>query len=431
MNQGLTMSVVKAVLLGCLVVVPSTTCRADFEAIKGWSGHLFPSYIIATAAMKPPEKSEKDNGSGIVVLGDQRGLLGVAFSATDDDQKVIVTISCDAIMEPSVFSATLAEKGKTYILYPKIKYKYDDLAKRSQTGPITVTYIVQVGDDDPEEKAETITLRSINDCPYSIATNGKWQSVRFMFAAYVNEQHPFVDNVLREALDTRVVDAFMGYQGKDATSVYRQVYAVWHALSLRDVRYSSITTTVAKSETVGSQHVRMIDESINNGQANCLDGSVLMASLLRKINIEPLLVHVPGHCYLAFFLDEEGKELVALETTMIGGTIEGDAKKVPGLENIVDDDFRSENSWKTFAAAIATGTANLKKFDKNFKDENDHNYALISVAAARNSGILPIAFQSNQQFVEVATDDTTANADDADEKDDDDDDDDDDKNEKK
>ncbi len=32
--------------------------------------------------------------------------------------------------------------------------------------------------------------------------------VRFMFAAYVNEQHPFVEKVLREALDEGIVDSF-------------------------------------------------------------------------------------------------------------------------------------------------------------------------------------------------------------------------------
>ena len=167
---------------------------------------------------------------------------------------------------------------------------------------------------------------------------------------------------------------------------------MWHALSKRDVRYSSITTSVAESDTVGSQHVRLIEESINNGQANCVDGSVLLASLLRKIGVEPMLVMVPGHCYLAFSLDAEGKELAALETTMIGSAVEKDALKVDGLEGVVDEETQDENSWKTFKAAIATGVANLKKNGKNFKDPKKSDYQLISVVAAK-LGILPIGFQ--------------------------------------
>lgn len=398
---GWSRNAVALFLIRSLLVFPVATAFAEFDCEKGWNGHLFPSYIIATATLKPPENADDESEDEVEILGDANGLLGITMEADEDDQEVTLTIMCDPIMEPSVITCTLPEAGQKYVVRPKIKYKYDQLAKRTQTGPVTVTYKVE-GDDSEAEKTEILTLRSINDCPYSIAKDGKWTSVRFMFAAYVNEQHPFVDKVLREALDTRIVGSFAGYQRKNATDVYRQAYAIWHALSIRDVRYSSITKTVAMSDSVGSQHIRLIDESINNGQANCVDGSVLMASVLRKITIEPILVHVPGHCYLAFFLDDECKELTAIETTMIGSTMEGDAMKVQGLEEVVDEEWQAENSWKTFAAAIAKGTANLKKFSKEFADENNQKYKLISVAAARKNGILPIGFQSNQKFIEAS-----------------------------
>lgn len=399
MSFRLVAVAVRFLLLGTLLVVPAVSVYAEFETETGWNGHLFPSFIVATATMKAP----KNDDDGDDVIGDPLGLLGVSIDAEEDEQEVTVTISCDAIMEPSSITCTLPEAGETYIIRPKIKYKYDELAKRTQTGPITVTYEAEI-DEEVEEQAETVTLRSINDCPYSVAKDGTWTSVRFMFAAYVNEQHPFVDKVLREGLDTDIVDSFTGYQAKDKAEVYRQAYALWHALSKRNVRYSSITKSVAVSDTVGSQHIRLIDESINNAQANCVDGSVLLASLLRKIGVEPILVHVPGHCYLAFYLDEAGKELVGLETTMIGSSVDGDAVAVQGLEEIVDEDSQAENSWKTFTAAVARGTANLKKHDKEFKDPKNYNYAMISVAAARKAGILSIGFQSNQKFVEVPKD---------------------------
>ena len=165
-----------------------------------------------------------------------------------------------------------------------------------------------------------------------------------MFAAYVNEQHPFVDTVARESLDSNIVESFTGYQSGDPSEVYRQVYAVWHALSSRDLRYSNITTSVAQNRMVGSQHVRLIDQSINNAQANCVDGSVLMASLLRKIDIEPVLVLVPGHCYLAFALDDKGKVFVGLETTLLGASLDDAPKEIEGVEDVVDDTTREESS---------------------------------------------------------------------------------------
>ncbi len=369
--------------------------RAEFEAETGWNGHLFPSFIVATATVKLPAADDEEEDD---VLGDPKGLLGVTVEAGEDDQPIKVTITCDAVMEPSVFSGTLATKGESYTINPKIKYKFDQLAKRTQTGPVTVTFKVELGDDEAEEQTETLTLRSINDCPFWMTDEDGTTDLSFMFAAYVNEQHPFVDKLLREALNTEIVGSFTGYQSKNKAEVLRQVYSLWSALSARDVRYSNITTSAAETDTVGSQHVRLIDESINNGQANCVDGSVLMASLMRKVGIEPMLILVPGHCYLAFQLDREGKEISALETTLIGSSIEKAAIKVDVLEGVVGADSLDENSWKTFSAAIATGTANFKKDIDKFKDAKQHNYKVISVAGARKLGILPISFQSNQKL---------------------------------
>jgi hypothetical protein len=387
---------VAATVVGFILAAASRVLGADFETETGWNDQLFPSFIIATATLKLPEEAIEDRAEGEEVMGDTQGLLGVTIEAAEDDSPVTVTISCGTIMEPSIFKGTLEKSGTTYTIFPKIKYKYEVLAKRSQPGPVTVTYKVQVG-DEVEEKSETLTLRSINDCPFTLSEDGKPVDVCFMFAAYVNEQHPFVDKVLRESLDTKVVDSFTGYQSKEKAEVYRQVYAVWHALTQRDLKYSDITTSSAESDSVNSQHVRMIDESINNAQANCVDGSVLMASVLRKVGIEPVLIMVPGHCYLGFQLDAEGTEFAALETTLLGSSPD-EGVKIEGLGD-VPEEWESRKSWKSFTAALAIGTADLAKNAEKFKKHDDADYQIISVMAARKLGILPIAFQADREFV--------------------------------
>jgi hypothetical protein len=389
---------VLALVAGFVLAAATHAVGADFETETGWNDQLFPSFIIATATLKLPDEAVEDRDEDEEVLGDEQGLLGVTLEADEDDTPITVTISCGAIMEPSIFKGTLAKAGKTYTIFPKVKYKYDVLGKQSQPGPITVTYKVEIG-DEAEETSETLTLRSINDCPFMIVEEGQAVDVCFMFAAYVNEQHPFVDKLLRESLNTKIVDSFTGYQTKEKADVYRQVYAVWHALNQRDLKYSDITTSSAESDTVNSQHVRMIDESINNAQANCVDGSVLMASVLRKVGIEPVLVMVPGHCYLGFFLDPEGKEIVALETTLLGSNPDGDPVEIAGVDAVVGEEWESQKSWKTFTAALAIGTADLAKNAEKMKQGDDPDYQIISVVAARKLGILPISFQSDRPFV--------------------------------
>jgi hypothetical protein len=403
------------------ITIATLSCCADvataeFTPIAGWENQLFPSYLIATAAIRSAaaqenesddadesdddaESDEESDEATVEILGDRRGVLGVRVEAPSNDAEITVTITGNEIMEESTFGATLETEGTVYLIFPRIKYKYGALATNKQSVPVAVTFEVETDDEGAESQTEIVTLRSVNDCPFTIARgDGTFTDVSFTFAAYVNEQHPFVDKVLREALNSGIVDSFTGYQSRNAAEVYRQVYAIWNALSDRDVRYSNITTSAAESNTVSSQHVRLIDESINNAQANCVDGSVLLASLLRKIDIEPTLVFIPGHCYLAFYLDAEHKHLIGLETTLIGSTADGATAGLPGVSNVVDDDGRDANSWGTFCAAIAMGSKNLADNQKKFNDPADRNYQLIPIAAARRQGILPISFNSADRF---------------------------------
>jgi hypothetical protein len=401
----------RAAYLSCFVTATllltnvSAIAQDVYTPIAGWDHQLFPSYLVATATVRLPQQDEvdDDSDSDVDVLGDLQGVLGVELTSPGADTAVTVTVMANAILEESTFEGTLDEEGGVYRIFPRVRYKYDVLAKNKQSIPVEVTFSVELDGEELEMQTVTLTLRSVNDCPYAVVgADDEVKDISFMFAAYVNEQHPFVDKVLREALDEGVVDSFTGYQSGDPAEVYRQVYALWNALSARDVRYSNITTSAADNSAVSSQHVRLIDESINNGQANCVDGSVLLASLLRKIDIEPSLVYVPGHCYLAFYLDAEGTQLVGLETTLIGGAGDDDTRDLPNVEDVVSPEQREKDSWATFCAAVAMGNEDLAK-NKDTFNKDDADYQIVSIAAARKMGILPIAFDSASRFEAVST----------------------------
>ena len=49
-----------------------------------------------------------------------------------------------------------------------------------------------------------------------------------------------------------------------------------------------------------------------------MDGSVLLASLMKAININPILVRIPGHMFVGYYTDKSHKNMNFLETTMIG-----------------------------------------------------------------------------------------------------------------
>lgn len=69
------------------------------------------------------------------------------------------------------------------------------------------------------QRLKTISMRSINECPLGYVDDKmKFHDTGEFFAAYVNEEHPQIDKLLREALDTRLVNRFLGYQGDTSQS---------------------------------------------------------------------------------------------------------------------------------------------------------------------------------------------------------------------
>lgn len=403
--------------LAMTLFVGSVATAEDFTPLIAFDQQLFPSFIISTASMKsaPPEKGPEVDPATPVIVGDRDGLLGVKFVTSRKDTQIKVTITCDEVMEESHFSGKLSEHGKEYHIYPKIKYRFTKLAEVTQATPVSMTFRLQIGNEVDEQTA-TVMLRPIHDCPFLVKEGELVLNTSFTFAAYVNEQHPYLDKLLREALDIGIVDSFTGYQQGEA-EVVRQVYAIWDALVTRDVRYSSITATSVKAQMVVSQHVRMIEESLNNSQANCVDGSVLLASALRKIGIEPFLVIVPGHCYVGFYVDEQKENTLAIETTMLGDAYEEDEEydAMDLLEESVDEDERYDESWPSFSSAIVAGTGSLEEHGEKLASESEPEYMLIDIDAARDRGILPIAFRSKDKFVSNGLDTGDGDAEEEDE----------------
>ena len=191
-----------------------------------------------------------------------------------------------------------------------------------QAEPISVVANVEVDGKDLGQKVRTFSVRSINECLLGFNKQlpdgrTRYVSTRLFYAAYVNEENPLIDKVLREALNTRIVRRFLGYQGTPEM-VDKQVYALWYVLQKRNFKYSSVSYSSLSSNVVYAQRVRTFEDALNSSQINCVDGSVLFASLLRAINITPVLVQMPGHMFVGYYTDSAKKNLTFLETTMIG-----------------------------------------------------------------------------------------------------------------
>ena len=367
---------------------------------------LFPSAIISTATVdwngdeesaedKKTEDDPKLKKKDIPIYGDENGWLAVDLIGLPKGAQVVVEISVDGFLKPSKWKGKITKvtrEGEARI-FPKAVWDYDALLKVRQQRPVNVTFKVTVNGEELPEETDTYLMKSLNDCPFYVLWDDEgedFDDFSWIFAAYVNENHPWVDGILKEALESGLVSAFTGYQSEDPKEVMMQVFAIWNVLQRRGIKYSDVSSTTP-SKFVVSQTVRFLDDSIEATQANCVDGTVLMASILQKIGINSYLVMVPGHCFLAFDVgEEEEAKRIGLETTMLGENELKPVKDIPNLSQKAKlKEFQA--SYKTFSNAVKTGNAALKEHAEEFESEEDPNIQLISVSDARELGIMPIA----------------------------------------
>lgn len=303
------------VVLAAVVWLNGIPFRGGFEITDELGGNIFPSSILSVATTDAQVIVPSDS----MYVGNPKSCIAIRLRSGRSYTRVRVEVAETPFFSRSVSEFVLPRAHTNYLVYPDIIWNYEALRANGQAEPVSVAITAEVNGEDLGQKVRTFSVRSINECLLGYVTNGtKFHDTGIFFAAYVNEEHPMIDRLLREALDTRIVTRFLGYQAGSFEAVDNQVYALWNVLQKRNFRYSSVSNTSLSSNIVFSQRVRTFEDAVESSQINCVDGSVLFASLLRAINIVPILVRTPGHMFVGYYTDSAHKNMNFLETTMIG-----------------------------------------------------------------------------------------------------------------
>jgi hypothetical protein len=286
--------------------------RPMWTPIVEMGDELFPALALSLASLRVNKQSPTH-------VGDPAGFFGVRITCPTGSTRVRVTITIDGLSQESSLEATLPQPDQQYTVYPRIRFDVRALARTRESHPTTVVFAVSANGVNLGEETRTIQVRSVNDVPLAFRTpEGRTVDLKgALFAALVDENHPWIDTILSEALKDNAIQQFRGYQAPPQ-EVLHQVFAIWNVLQRHRVRYSSITQPSVQSQMVPSQHVRFLDESIRNSEANCVDGTILFASILYKLGLFPVLALKPGHMFLGFYVDQQKQHLAFLETTLIG-----------------------------------------------------------------------------------------------------------------
>ncbi|MBK8975482.1 MAG: DUF4011 domain-containing protein [Planctomycetes bacterium] len=195
----------------------------------------------------------------------------------------------------------------------------------------------------------------------------EWGGLRTLpelLAAFVLPNHPAIEGLLART-STRLAQAIgdgslLGYQARDPGRVRATVAAAYRALQDCELRYAN---PPASFESEG-QKVRLPDDVLRARLGTCLDLALLAAALLEQIGLNPLVVVVQGHAFVAVWLVDESfpecavvdgmrlrkrvdiGDVVAFEAT--GVTVDG----LPSFDDAVGAARRRLDDLDTFHCAI-------------------------------------------------------------------------------
>ena len=359
---------------------------SGFEITDDLGGNIFPSAILSVATTDAQVIEPSDS----FYIGNPKSCIAIRVKSRSAYSRVRIEVAETPFFSRSVSEFILEKPHREYTIYPAIIWNYEALKNNVQAEPVSVAVTVEMNGDDLGQRVRTFSVRSINECLLGYVTNGtKFHDTGIFFAAYVNEANPMIDQLLREALNTRIVNRFLGYQNAKADAVDKQVYALWNVLQKRKFRYSSVSNTSLSSNVVFSQRVRTFDDALESSQINCVDGSVLFASLLRAINIDPILVRTPGHMFVGYYTDSSHQDMNFLETTMIGDVDLDDFFPDEQLDSTMVGKSQNQMSLLTFEKSKQYAN---KKYKEN--EEGIHsgrlNYMFLEISKEVRRKIQPI-----------------------------------------
>jgi len=173
-----------------------------------------------------------------------------------------------------------------------------------------------------------------------------------------------------------------GYQSGDPNRAYLLASSLWSAIAGRALTYAN---PPGSFEQVG-QKTRRTAAILGDGLATCLDTTLLFASALEAIGLNPVLVMTDGHCFAGLWLVEKtSKRLVEKDCSEL-------RKAVAAKELVV-----FETTLVTHQPAGRFPDAMAIAEDLLAEDKEHEFVGAVDVARARMSQVLPIASHGHRE----------------------------------
>jgi hypothetical protein len=318
--------------------------QPTYSVIAGLDGDIFPVFANYFAFQKQAERTSGTitvtvrNSSGAMV----RNRVAVQVPGWSDQEIQYVELAAGQVRN--------LQFAPTFL--PRL-YRNHEIA--AATVAVSVTDMAGRG---VWSTTAPIRIRSVDDMYW-----GKDFHYANFVASWITPHDPNVEMILSRAKNLMPGRRLPGYETWRANGVaekttYLQAKAIYQAVQSEGLSYVKSSSTMGADVNAEiSERVRMPGESLRQLSANCIDGVVLYASLFENLGMEPVVVLVPGHAYVAIRLAPDSSRYLYLETALTGRA-----------------------SFETAVAYAERGMAKHK----------DSEVLRIPVAKARKAGIFPM-----------------------------------------
>ncbi len=289
-------------------------------------------------------------------------------------------------LNEEVIEHYVSSGGKdTLWMQPRMIWKYDVLRKFDKTRNMAFRWTISSEGEEICSIERTFSCRSISQCvnalkiaPYerpeglNVNSDGAVE-IPEMFAGYVEEENAAIDEIMNHALtDCELPLGFNGYLSQSEDYLFQQMCAIWYVLQQHGIHYSNATYIPGIAEGVKVQNVRFFSQILAQSQANCVEGTCLLASIYQRFDLYPFLISIPGHIFLGIG-NAEGELTYFLETTMIGNV---------NLDQYSTDEEKWTASKANFKEAMDVAKQEYEEA-KPHLEAGDSYYSLINLDQVR------------------------------------------------
>lgn len=240
----------------------------------------------------------------------------ITFKLTSDNPvDVKLEVEIPGITEKETKNIKVKPEGTTYNCKPPFKQSAYGPLDKAQDKYITIKATNEETGELILEDSQKITILSRNDIVW-IDEDGT-NNMKYI-AKWVTKDNKEVKELVRVAAEYNEQfcgqHAMVGYLG-GPEMVYCQMASLFAAMQdYYDIAYIASTESY---HTSNAQSVKLPEEVIMEKSGLCIETVVLMAAAMENLGMEPVIIFIPGHAWVAVKTSAGASTYYHLETTML------------------------------------------------------------------------------------------------------------------